>query len=221
MPPKPKPTVRGMGRDSRNLSAILSGFQQGELLLDFYVRDTTNPNTDPNNSEFIKLKEMSTTVIEKVRATSRSVPVAQRILIEYSQVTRSYTYDYASTSTQNRRKLHLDEFTNIIKSTVKITETNGAEHEDWEKRLWGEWTWFTHIRSRSKSPDFLAGNEFIEDNIRAYVLMISQLIQPRSFTSKSISFSTLAARRQSMVYWVIQKCDQKVVSIRGMCLSFA
>lgn len=46
--------------------------------------------------------------------------------------------------------------------------------------------------------------------------MISQMLQPRSFSSKSIQFSTLAGRRQSMVYWVIQKCDANVVSIKGM-----
>ncbi|SMR48162.1 unnamed protein product [Zymoseptoria tritici ST99CH_1E4] len=128
---------------------------------------------DPNNPAFVKLKAMSKDLQAKI--------------------VTSYTYDYASTSTQNRRKLHLAEYIDIIKATVKVNETNGEEHEDWEKRLWGP--------------------EFVADNLRAYVLMISQVLQPRSFVSPSIQFSTLAARRQSMIYWVIQKCDQKVVSI--------
>lgn len=80
---------------------------------------------------------MSKDLQAKVKTTSTPDLLTRWILIENAKIVTSYTYDYASTSTQNRRKLHLAEYIDIIKATVKVNETNGEEHEDWEKRLWG------------------------------------------------------------------------------------
>lgn len=92
---------------------------------------------------------MSKNVVEKVRATSTCALVAQQILIENAKIKESYTYDYASTSTQNRRRLHLEEYTSITKGTVKINETDGEEHEDWEDRLWGKVVTFNGVHCRN------------------------------------------------------------------------
>ncbi|EME43751.1 hypothetical protein DOTSEDRAFT_23880 [Dothistroma septosporum NZE10] len=139
---------------------------------------------DPEDSNYARFKEIVKDLPLKVRAVQQPRAPLSSNLTDVIKVRESYAYDYAATSTQNRRNLHLSEYTSIVKS---VAHEANEDVDDWEDRLWNP--------------------QYLQDNLHSYIIFISQALQPRAFESKSIRFNTLVQRRQSMMYWVMQHSD--------------